>query len=298
MYAFHLHPANAYLCYLTDLGSVWAETASRDDVAERARALGLLRVDSDTLGVLELEIQAAFDDKLVHIKQLGDLYIVSVDLPNLTWKMRLQKMDPPHAASFLASLNISQFANHSYLAYKVSQLEKALRAKDKYTLYLEENYKTVNGTVLMDKYRRQNADDAPFLQPYSRGIFDGRVRELYGLLGRKLEADPGSRDSLIWNLIDSVTQDVQTWKAGQWIQLSDTAAVKTEQDTMIGEPTKVKTEERLVDLKNESPSPKVESPSKRRRVGILGRQRATSEEKASPSPQSPGKRKRVGIIKR
>ncbi|PVH15407.1 uncharacterized protein CXQ87_003247 [Candidozyma duobushaemuli] len=270
MYAFHLHPANAYSCYLTDLGSVWAETASRDDVAERARALGLSRVDSDTLGVLESEIQAAFDDKSVHIKQSGDLYIVSVDLPNLTWKMRLQKMDPPHAASFLASLNISQFANHSYLAYKVSQLEKALRAKDKYTLYLEENYKTVNGTVLMDKYRRQNADDAPFLQPYSRGIFDGRVRESYGSLGRKLEADPGSRDSLIWNLIDSVTQDVQTWKAGQWIQSSDTAAVKTEQDTMIGEPTKVKTEERSVDLKNESPSPKVESPSKRRRVGILG----------------------------
>lgn len=298
MYAFHLHPANAYLCYLTDLGSVWAETASRDDVAERARALGLLRVDSDTLGVLELDIQAAFEDKLVHIEQLGGLYIVSVDLPSLTWKIRLQKMDPPHAASFLASLNISQFANHSYLSYKVSQLEKALRAKDKYTLYLEENYKTVNGTVLMDKYKRQNADDAPFLQPYSRGIFDGRVRELYGLLGRKLEADPDSRDSLVWNLIDSVTQDVQTWKAGQWIQLSDTAHEKTEQDSVASEPTEVKTEKRQTDLKKESPSPRIESPSKRRRVGILGRQRPASEDKTSPSPQSPGKRKRVGIIKR
>lgn len=296
MYAFHLHPANAYLCYLTDLGSVWAETASRDDVAERARALGLLRVDSETLDVLEQEIQAAFDNKLVHIEQLGDLYTVSVDLPSLTWEIRLQKMDLPQAASFLASLNISQFANHSYLAYKVSQLEKALRAKDKYTLYLEENYKTVNGTVLMDKYRRQNTDDAPFLKPYSRGIFDGRVRELYGLLGRKLEAEPDSRESLIWNLIDSVTQDVQTWKAGQWIQLSDTAAVKTEPGTI--EPTQVKKEKKPLDLKKESPSSKVELPSKRRRVGILGRQRPTSEERASPSPQSPGKRKRVGIIKR
>lgn len=281
---------------------MWAETASEDEFARRARELGLLRVDSETLRLLGDEIQLEFDLGNALIELLDDSYLVSVELPSLTWQMRLQKLAPPQTAAFLASLNVSQFANHSYLAYKVSQLEKAMRAKDKYTLYLEENYKTVNGTALMDKYRRQNAGDAALLEPYSRNAFDTRIREQYGLLERKLEADPNLWGSLLWDLIGSVVRDVQTWRAGLWIQptnTTNTSPVKSESTQKLTSKVKQEPETKPIEIKPETdPVPKNESPNKRRRVGLLGRLRPASEDSPSPSTQSPGKRKRVGIIKR
>lgn len=281
---------------------MWAETASQDELAGRARDLGLLRVDSETLRLLGDEIQLEFDLGNALIELLGESYLVSVELPSLTWQMRLQKLAPQQAAAFLASLNVSQFANHSYLAYKVSQLEKAMRAKDKYTLYLEENYKTVNGTALMDKYRRQNAGDAALLEPYSRNAFDTRIREQYGLLERKLEADPNLWGSLLWDLIGSVVRDIQTWRAGLWIQptnTTDTSQVKSETTENLKSKVQHQRETNPIEVKSEKESvPKNESPNKRRRVGLIGRLRQASEDSPSPSAQSPVKRKRVGIIKR
>lgn len=334
MYAFHLDcPANAaYSCYLSDLSTVWAETCSSEEVAEKARGLGILRVDGETLRYLGNELHEAFyENGNVLIKSSGDHYVVSVELSNLTWEMRLQKLDANGTAAFLATFNVSQFANHSYLAYKASQLEKALRAKDKYILYLEENYKTVNGTALMDKYKRQNSGDAPLLEPYSRRAFESRVHELYGSLARKLEADPSSWPSLLWDVISSVFQDVLTWTAGLWIHgegAQEDPKVKTE-PKIKRDPDK-NTEQRVLNELKMKTDPKVksepkvkvesgtegnetdesdatkkgDSSGKRRRVGIVGRKRPSNDSEESDasekpaSQKSPTKRRRVGVIGR
>lgn len=329
MYAFHLSGASApraYSCYVSDLTSVWVHQATGEEFAEKAKKLGMSRVDSKTLDILAKEIYTAFyEEKSAIVKPLNADFLVSVHLGSLTWEMRLQKIDPTKSAAFMAALNIHQFANHSYLAYKVSQLEKALRAKDKYTLYLEENYKTVNGTALMDKYRRQNAGEAVLLEPYSRAAFDAHVDEHYGSLARRLEACPSSWTTLLYDVIGSVFHDVQTWTTGAWIlgHLKEEAseapdpAVKSEPASKV-----VKSEPR------DDPIPKLEpastpsqgsSPSKRQRVGLLGRKRpapkSSPQKGQNPEDQpsesdhaetqndqntqsSPLKRKRVGDLRR
>ncbi|QRG38926.1 hypothetical protein FDK38_003346 [Candidozyma auris] len=332
MYAFHHQPPAgatlAYACYLSDLTTVWADSSNSDEIAAHAKKLGLSKVDTDALAYLTKELESAFYDERVQFERVGAEYHLSVSLPDgLNWQMRLQKMDAHNTAKFFASLNASQFANHSYLAYKVAQLEKALRAKDKYILYLEENYRTVNGSELMDKYRRQHASDTFLLEPYSRGSFDARVHEQYNSLARRLETDPSSWSGLLWDVISSVFQDMQTWVAGHWIYGNDDEAItseKVKKETAVKSKPSVKSEpqvksdpqvksepsveaepiERPSAVKSEPASEYEVSPAKRRRVGYLGRRPAakkenadsTNDAKESESRESPKGRKRLGVI--
>lgn len=179
--------------------------------------------------------------------------------PTITWTFTARRCDSALAARFFAHASRQAFAQASALRYKVSVLESALAAKDNYTLYLEENYKTVNGSELMQKYRRQHKDDAQWLGKLLAEEFDALVRER---LRKSLDSSEASRVLGILALAMSNSD---------WADLS--AALLQPPKPI----TKISVKSEAPELKPEEPSPKpTPSPEKRkrRRVGLMTRRQA------------------------
>lgn len=215
-----------YSLYVTDMHLVWRDEPSAADINIAATELGLVDFDSHKIEYLSVQLESFFasiDSSDATIDADGATvradngckvrFTVSDHLITLTvqlnkdvvWTMRARKCPAQVSCSFFLSLCLLGFANHSYLLFQVHQLRKAIAVKEQYTLYLEENYKTVNGTELMDKYKRQNPEERRVLDENFLDKFAENALHDYS----KLVSAEGS-DSCVMLAIS----DRETWKAG------------------------------------------------------------------------------------
>lgn len=274
IYGFAALCTQPYAVYVSDLDKVWIARPETAEVFDTARSVGIADFGHDKLPFFVAELAKLFtaDPLPLHFSKVSDVeFRISAKVAgNIDWEFRLPLADSSVTAEFFRQVLLCEFANHSFLAYKVSQLENLLRARDEYTLYLEENYKTVNGSELMDKYKRQHADAPRLLATYDRDVSNQRISHLYRELVRNHHAEG---DSLVWDNVDVALRDKVTWQAND---VESECAVKLEQKSPIP----------LEDVKPDpAPSmgvvPKLESPEKRAR-----------------SDSSSPKRKRLGIVGR
>lgn len=165
-----------YSLYLTNWTDVWVDAPPLDALYARARRAGMPDFDAAKLRYLTRQLAAKLAGP-VRFTFAGTNALLDLPVtPQLTWLFALAPASPAEAARVFRNLALQSFANHSLLQAKVRLLENMVRARDTYTLYLEENYKTINGTELMDKYRRQHRDEARFLDKYVRDETDAEVR--------------------------------------------------------------------------------------------------------------------------
>lgn len=215
MYGFApLRTHTPYAVYLSDLDLVWSATPTRAEVEAQARGLGIVDFDDAKLAFFVAELVSIFalvPSPLVFHKVSEVEFTVEARIGgSIRWKFSLALADSSATACFFRNQTVAAFANHSFLAYKVSQLENLIKARDKYTMYLEENYKTVNGSELMDKYKRQHGDDARLLASYDRDSTNRRIRKLYGkLLAKRRQKS----ESLVWDNVKVSLRDATTWEA-------------------------------------------------------------------------------------
>lgn len=194
-----------YSVVLTDLQDVWIDAPDEDEVATMARAAGIGDFNAAKCSYLVLLLAHVFDQDNLQMKVLRDTFTMNTMVGDgIEWEFKLVKADANATSVFFRRLSLSQFQNHAYLLLKVQQLESMIRAKDKYTLYLEENYKTINGSELMDKYKRQNDDEAELLCKYNSTHITTQVNALYDLL-------PQGHGT--WSTVTLAVKDTGTWVA-------------------------------------------------------------------------------------
>lgn len=263
-----------YLVYVTDLTKVWVDAPACEKVQKMAVAAGITNFDEAKLRYLVGQLEAQVDS--FEMRKVSDSVISAhtTVADGLKWTFSLELAVPEDAAEFFRKLSLVQFANHSFLLYKVAQLEAIIRARDKYTLYLEENYKTINGSELMNKYRRQHLDETELLQKFNKEQCDTRIRSQY----QKRNA------RTTWNSVSIVVKDTSTWT----VSASEPVPELVKLELVKSEPVKSES------VKSE-PVKKEPKKSPRTRVGHLSRKRPRLDAKElSPESVSP-KRKRIGM---
>lgn len=276
-----------YTLLVTDWSEVWIDSPTRERVHDKAVRAGVADFDDDKLRYLVAQLAQRVALGLVRFAGREKLVAEATVNATLAWHFDLERADAGRAARFFRDLARSGVANHCFLLYKVRRLEAMVRARDQYTLYLEENYKTINGTELMDKYRRQHRDEAEVLAPYSRTDVDDAVLSGY----KKLEqTDP-------WDDIEQAVGDRATWRAlktpadhGARVKLEPGAitrkrphlgpepSVKREHTDLPSLPTKALQSNSSLPAKPQLPeaslkdgSPQLGSSPRRRRLGLLRR---------------------------
>lgn len=272
-----------YAVYLSDMTSVWFTSPTEKEVYAKANAQGISDFDDAKLAFFVGELVKLFgaqSSSLTFSRKSSVLFTIDVQVAeNVPWTFQLKLADASETASFFRNVCVSAFANHSFLVYKISQLEHQIRARDKYTLYLEENYKTVNGRELMDKYKRQHVDDARLLAPYEREPSNQRIKSAYRkYLSTQKNLDPETR---IWDNIDVALKDDSTWRANTGDTTELLVDAKTEsslthtqrqmksQDSKValGDIPKLDSQKRKELSSSPIRSQPRSSPTKRRRVG-------------------------------
>lgn len=278
-------PGAPYAVYVTDFASVWYDVPTLADIAAKARSLGVVGFGTTQINYLLEAAQKAFGKGDFDLQKENDSYSLSFVLSeNLTWSFSLRLADSLLASSVFAHLTATQYANHAYLLTKISSLERSLAAKDNYITYLEENYKTINGSELVDKFKRQHKDEASLLSKYDPDALSAVADSAFA------EKSPG-----LWDVVQDASSDTKTWlAASECVSLVKEEPLKAEDVSMELPDPEIKSEP---DVKMESDLLQV-SP-RRRRVGQLIRKRPRSSSPAGLSPStSPSKRTRVGTINR
>ncbi|KAM9889831.1 hypothetical protein OXX79_011864 [Metschnikowia pulcherrima] len=184
-------------------------------------------------------------------------------------------------------------ANHSLSLFREHQLENLVRVRDEYTLYLEENYKTVNGTELMDKYRRQHPDSAKLLERDSKSDLGSKMTFLYSDYLRKSKAQ--NPQSWPWKDLELMARRQEEWANALQAMPKDSSLLcqkssaeltalqmfatsqkrnRSHSDEDIPSKSRIKlepdSEKDSPVSQSSSPSRKI-SPTKRKRLGYLGR---------------------------
>ncbi|KAM9932953.1 hypothetical protein OXX80_007422 [Metschnikowia pulcherrima] len=184
-------------------------------------------------------------------------------------------------------------ANHSYSVFREHQLENLIRVRDDYTLYLEENYKTVNGTELMDKYRRQHPGSAKLLERDSKSDIDSRMTFLYSdYLGKNKAQD---LQTWPWKDLELMARRQEQWANALHAMPRDSSLLGqkffadstppqmfansqkrrgSHSDEDIPSKSRIKLEpdsEKDIPVSQPSSPSKKISPTKRKRLGYLGR---------------------------
>lgn len=231
---------------MTDMTDVWIDETTEEEIVKRALRLCISSLE-DSLAranfLVCLDEQFANGEARVG-KVKGEHIVISTQIDSIIWDCNLKKALSSQKLEFFQELCMLSFSNHRYLLHHIGTLERTLRARDKYALYLEENYKTVNGSELIRKYKRQHLADAPHLERYDRNLTQRETRVLY----------QASQDK--WELISDIVADKTAWN-GEF-QTLDLGHVKVEPVSMKREP----------DEDNEEVKT---SPNKRRRVGMIRR---------------------------
>lgn len=191
--------SDGYTVYVSDMLKVWMAEASKVDIYAQARSLGVAGFDQTQFFAFVDELSLRFRSEKVAIHHHRRTFKVKVQIDSLLWEIQLRPASSDETCGFFRKLSMCGFANHTFLVYRVSQLENLIRARDKYLLYLEENYKTVNGSELMDKYRRQHSADAVFLSPYDKNAVDERIVKQYREIPNRTDTvGVALRDTVTW----------------------------------------------------------------------------------------------------
>lgn len=230
---------------MTDMTDVWIDETTEEEIVKRALQLSISSLEEPSA---RANFLARLDEQFASgMAQVGevkrDKIVIASQIDSINWECSLRKALDAQKLEFFRELCMLSFSNHRYLLHHIGTLERTLRARDKYALYLEENYKTVNGSELIRKYKRQHLADAPHLARYDRISSQRETRVLY----------QASRDE--WELISDVVADKTAWN-GEPLSL-EPSDEKTKPVSMKREPQE----------DNEVKS----GPAKRRRVGIIRR---------------------------
>lgn len=204
-----------YAVYLSDMEMVWFTSPTKKEVCDKASAQGISDFDESKLAFFVGELVKMFgaqSPSLKFFRQSNVLFTIETQVAqNIPWHFELRLADSSETASFFRNVCVSTFANHNFLLYKISQLEHLIKARDKYIVYLEENYKTINGMELMEKYKRQHVEDARLLVNYDKDSTNLRIRTLYrNYLKRQTEWNPENR---LWDNLKVALKDKSTWRA-------------------------------------------------------------------------------------
>lgn len=166
-----------FVLYVSDWESVWQHVPSVETVRAQALEANIADFDGEKLRYLVSQIVAIFEaDSLSgcepEIRETSAALNFQVSLlDSLQWTFLLAPCDEQTRSQFFKALCEVNISNQKYLLFQTRKLYKIIKIQQKYALYLEENYKTVNGSELMDKYRRQHPEDALHLQTFSKESF-------------------------------------------------------------------------------------------------------------------------------
>lgn len=188
---------------MTDMVGVWTCRPEEDDVATAAAEANISDFSPEKLRLLVLLFEALFATpqlKLALTENGTEISIVTDISDVLKWQFHLKRLSSEAELDFFASLCLQSYHTHSFLKHLALKLESTIRIQQKYILYLEENYKTVNGSELMEKYKRQHPEDARDLEEFSRDEFMAACRKEYVPAEDK------------WALIEDATKDAVVWK--------------------------------------------------------------------------------------
>lgn len=205
-----------YAVYVTDMVRLWHECPTEEAVSKKAVLMGVSDFDSHKLALFVSQLEDLFvSSNRLRFSSPSDTAVdVAAPLSNeLTWEFHLQRVGPEATAVFFGNQLTHSLLNHSFLLYKIAKLEETIRAKDTYTLYLEENYRTVNGAELIDKYKRQHPHESEALSKYSRESTETAVCSAYKNLTLKNYARAGNENLLIWDYISTAVADTLTWSS-------------------------------------------------------------------------------------
>lgn len=278
--------AAPYAVYVTDFVCLWYDAPTPQDVTAEARRLGVLDFTTGHLDRLVSDLAQHFDEVSVAANDGKDSLRATVALSlSLAWRFSLPRASPERAASFFAALAARQLVNHDYLLSTLRAMEAVVAAKDNYITYLEENYKTINGSDLLDKYRKQHPSELNMLNARRRSHLEMPI------------LPPGG----LWDSAHRALQDTSTWKAKEHdhviIDLEPGPSSADQIGSNSPDQIEPNSPEEITDPA-ESPNAEKRSPEKRsprKRVGIIGRTQRSS----SPASHSvPQKRRRVGPIRR
>lgn len=152
--------------YVGDMENVWRHSPSEEDIREKAALASISDFDSERYSYLIGCFRAAFAEPQKNLTfELRDstMRIETIISDGLTWVFCLKKCLLSESTFFYRDLCLLSFGGYSFLQYKARKLQEMVQTQLKYALYLEENYKTINGTELIDKYRRQHPAEAKYL---------------------------------------------------------------------------------------------------------------------------------------
>lgn len=268
-----------YAVYVTDLVRLWHDCPTEETVHKNAVVAGLSDFDSAKLSVFVSQLEDVFANSHQLRFSAPEDNAVEVEAPltkEFTWKIHLQQADAEAASAFFSQQLTHSLFNHNFLLFKIAKLEEALRSKDNYTLYLEENYKTVNGSQLIDKYKRQHANESESLSKYNHDTADIAVCSAYRNLTLKHSAKAASGNALfLWNYISTAVNDSLTWKSS--IVKSEKISIEEESTQSLKREIEKPTSSgsRLKKIKLEPPEVKVKQKQispRRKRIGMVRRQ--------------------------
>lgn len=161
---------------------VWKHTPDASEIRDSALSANISDFNSETLNYLVrrfLELFACPQTNLTFKVTDPNMEIHLKISENLTWKFVLTKCLDSENSRFFRDFCLLSFNAYSILQHKAAKLEEVIHIQQKYALYLEENYKTVNGTELMDKYKRQHPEDAKHLLEFDSQQFETFCRNEY-----------------------------------------------------------------------------------------------------------------------
>lgn len=202
-----------YSLYITNMKLVWQDAPSIEQVHRKALQKGLTDFDHEKRRILISNLATAVRESCGEVTfSFSSPLLIRAKAKiseTLSWNFGADLCDPQKTATFYRDLCFQMLANHSYSLFREHQLENLVRVRDDYTLYLEENYKTVNGTELMDKYRRQHPDSAKLLERDSKSDLDSKMTFLYSdYLGKSKAQNP---QSWPWKDLELMARRQEEW---------------------------------------------------------------------------------------
>ncbi|CCE85273.1 Piso0_004856 [Millerozyma farinosa CBS 7064] len=214
--------SKSYLICTTDLNDVWIERLNKSQIIKKAKRFGiedlsdkvedLLAVFSEGFGSRSKNKTLKFE---INDQSLGATDVINIIFAqDIQWRFELQKQSHQIATEFFASMNIQQFRNHAFLDYKIQQLERAIKDKDHYILYLEQNYKAVNGNEIIRKFHRMNENQVTFAKPFDMEEWHKKVGLSYKPRYSSDESD-GSEKTTMWRQIEESVSNQDTWRLTQ-----------------------------------------------------------------------------------
>lgn len=209
---------------MSDMADVWRHAPDADEIRKSALSANISDFDSEKLNYLVRrfgELFASPQSNLTFRVTDPDMEIRLEISENLTWTFLLTKCLDLQKSRFFRDFCLLSIKAYSFLQHKAAKLEDVIHIQQKYALYLEENYKTVNGTELMDKYKRQHPEDAKLLLDFDKEQFDSVCRNEYKSL-------PLSSNNT-WSRIKSTLQD-NSWMQDDISLMQDDMDIKVKKE--------------------------------------------------------------------